>query len=216
MNSASSDIFDAYDDDFNGLARDISSKLSHASTYEESHEKKLQELRRASQILTQAQDLIKQMDVEVRSETDPGTKKSMNEKVGEYRKTLAALRRDHDELVRSEEHAQLVDDPALEQRNRLMEANHRLERGSDRIRHAMEVAADAESTALEITDELNRNREMIEGIHARVHAVSGLTDQARRVIHGMSKREVQQKIILWFVGLILVGVVGGIIYLVAS
>ena len=139
----------------------------------------------------------------------------MRGQVAEYRKTLQSLRRDHEEAKRAEEHAALIDDPALEQRNRLMSSTDRLERGSDRIRHALEVAADAEDTALDITEELNRNREKIEGIHARVHAVSGLTDQARRVIHGMSKREIQQKIVLWLVGLILIGVMGGIIYLVA-
>jgi hypothetical protein len=37
-------------------------------------------------------------------------------------------------------------DPTLEQRNRLMSANDRLERGSNRIRHALEITAETENT----------------------------------------------------------------------
>jgi hypothetical protein len=88
--------------------------------------------------------------------------------VGEYKKTMSGLRRDYTELKQQEEHAALIEDPASEQRNRLMSANTRLERGSDRIKYALEVVGETESTALEINDELNRNREKIEGIHARV------------------------------------------------
>ena len=47
----------------------------------------------------------------------------------------------------------------------------------------------------------------------KVGAVSNLADQARRTIRSMSKREVQQKIMLWVIGLLLLGVVGTVLYL---
>ena len=75
-------IFDAYEDEFSGLARDISAKLSHASTYEDTHDDRLRVIVQASSILAQASDLVKQMEVEVRSETDPGSKRAMTDKVG--------------------------------------------------------------------------------------------------------------------------------------
>mmetsp|Transcript_46870 Transcript_46870/g.94545 ORF Transcript_46870/g.94545 Transcript_46870/m.94545 type:complete len:121 (-) Transcript_46870:255-617(-) len=116
-------------------------------------------------------------------------------------------------MKQEEEHAALLDDPAIEHRNRLMSANTRLERGSDRIKYALGIVDETESTALEINEELNRNREKIEGISSRVGAVSNLADQARRTIRGMSKREIQTKIMLWIVALLLMGVVGTVIYL---
>ena len=151
-----------------------------------------------------------------RSEPDPGTKRALADSVSQYKKTLSGIRRDYSEVKSQEEQNSLLEDPALEQRNRLMAANERLERGSDRIKYAMDTVADTESTALEITEELNRNREKIEGISSRVGSVSGLADQARRVIHGMNKRETQQKILLWLVAFIMFGVVGAIIYLVMN
>lgn len=59
-------IFDSYDEEFRGLCRDAASKLSHASSYEDSPEKKLELLRHCEAIIGQAADLVKQMDVEVR------------------------------------------------------------------------------------------------------------------------------------------------------
>ena len=209
-------IFDAYDDEFTGLCRDISSRMSHANSYEDSPDERLKLLCAANAIISQAADLIKQMKIEVRSEEQLGTRRAMSDKVDQYQETLSRLRRDYENARVVQETAALVDDPSSGQRTRLMSSNERLDRGSDRIRHAMEVVGETEVTALEITEELNRNREKIQGVHARVHAVMGLTDQARRVIHGMGKRELQQKILLWLVALIILGVAGGIIYLVVA
>jgi predicted nucleic acid-binding Zn-ribbon protein len=161
-------IFDAYDDEFTSLAREVSSTMSHVNTYEESHEKKLKELKKANDILSHANELVKSMEIEVRSQEDAGTKRDMKEKVTEYKKTLSSLRRDYEELKQQEEHAALIEDPAAEQRSRLMSANIRLERGSERIKYALNVVVETENTALEITEELNGNREKIEGIHSRV------------------------------------------------
>jgi hypothetical protein len=206
-------LFDAYDDEFTGLCRDISSRLSHANSYEDSADERGRLLSAANSIIAQAADLIKQMQIETRSEEDPGTRRSMNEKVIQFQGTLARLRQDYEQSKITQERDALMDDPTAGQRARLMSSNERLERGSDRIKYALEVATDTEATALEITEELNRNREKIEGVHGRVYAVMGLTDEARKVIHGMGKREVQQKILLWLVALIILGVTGGIIYL---
>lgn len=93
-----------------------------------------------------------------------------------------------------------------------MSANDRLERGSERIRYAMEIAADAENTALEITGELQRNRETMENISSNVRSVSSLTDHAKRIIHSMSKREMYQKMAVLAVAVILTVGLGAFIY----
>ncbi len=101
---------------------------------------------------------------------------------------------------------------AANPRNRLLTSNKQLESTGQRVRHALEVAADAEATALEITEELNRNREKLEGVSSRVNAVTGLADSARRVVAGMGKREVQQKVAMWVVGLCVAAGVTTVIY----
>mmetsp|Transcript_21846 Transcript_21846/g.45930 ORF Transcript_21846/g.45930 Transcript_21846/m.45930 type:complete len:81 (+) Transcript_21846:277-519(+) len=64
----------------------------------------------------------------------------------------------------------------------------------------MRSKAETEEVALEITSELSRHRETISSTHSRVRQVTGLTHRARRIVQSMSRREVQQKLILWGVG----------------
>ena len=52
--------------------------------------------------------------------------------------------------------------------------------------------------------ELDRNREKIASSHQRVRDVSGLTNQVRRIVQSMSKRDVQQKLLMYLVAAFLV------------
>jgi hypothetical protein len=63
--------------------------------------------------------------------------------------------------------------------------------------------AETEDVALEITEELARNRETIESTHSRVRGVSSLTNRARRVLVSMQRREVQQKMVVYGIGIAL-------------
>ena len=51
---------------------------------------------------------------------------------------------------------------------------------------------------------------------SQVQQVMGLTDHAQRVIQAMSKREVQQKMILGFVFVLILGFIGTLIYFVVT
>ena len=51
-----------------------------------------------------------------------------------------------------------------------------------------------------------------QSIHGRVHETSDMAERARRLLGRMNRREVQQKIILGGVALILLGAIGVIIY----
>jgi Snare region anchored in the vesicle membrane C-terminus. len=57
--------------------------------------------------------------------------------------------------------------------------------------------AETEDVALEITEELSRNRETIESSHSRVRGVNMLTNQARRVLISMQRRETQQRMVIY-------------------
>lgn len=71
---------------------------------------------------------------------------------------------------------------------------------SDTLANARSIMAETESVALEITEELGRHRETISSTHGRVRQVTGMTNRARRIVQSMSRREVQQKLILYGVG----------------
>jgi len=74
-----------------------------------------------------------------------------------------------------------------------------LESQSKTLENARSIMAETESVALEITDELSRHRETIASSQSRVRQVTGLTNRARRIVQGMSRREVQQKLVLYSV-----------------
>jgi hypothetical protein len=80
------------------------------------------------------------------------------------------------------------------------------------ILNAQRTVGSTEEVALEITSELAKNREKIESAHSKVREFSGMTDSARRIIHSMNKREVQQKFVMGGLGLIILGAIVFVIY----
>lgn len=213
-------VFDSYDEEFCALVRDMGKNISHVSTYETDIEKKMTLLRGIDNTMQQTRDLLKSMEIEVRGQEHPPTKKSMAEKTQQFKKTLAALTADYAAAKLSTErealHGDNCDEATVEQRDRLMASTDRLGKGTDRIRRAQEVLADTESTAMEICHELDRSREKIDSAHLRIHQVRDLTDSARRLIRNMSKREVQQKLILAFTATLILAAIGVTIYLLVE
>ena len=79
-------------------------------------------LRHTDALLSQAQDLIKQMEIELRGH-DAGTRKILGEKVAEYKKSLTNLRGDFEKAKESSQRSALIGGKSGEQRERLLNAN---------------------------------------------------------------------------------------------
>ena len=92
------------------------------------------------------------------------------------------------------------------------QANARAQQQTDLIRGALEIAHDTEQVAVDISGELERNRETIGNIRGHIADTSGSLGAARGLISSMQKREVQQKAILTVVAAILIGAVGAVSY----
>ena len=105
-----------------------------------------------------------------------------------------------------------VSGASQEQRDRMLQTNERLQNQNNQIRNAIEIAEETEGVAMEITQELGRHRERIKSIHGRVHETSDMAERARRLLTRMNRREVQQKLILAGVALVLLAAIGVIIY----
>lgn len=163
-------------------------------------------------LLAQASDLVKQMEVEIRSH-DAATRKVLSDKINQYKKSLASLRSDFERARSEADRANLIGGgKSAADRERFLTANDKMNRQNETIMNATRTVAETEDVAMEITQELGRNREKIESSHAKVREFSGMTDSARRLIHSMSKREIQQKFILVFIALVLAGAIGFVVY----
>ena len=61
-----------------------------------------------------------------------------------------------------------------------------------------------------VMSELDRNRETLQRVRSNVGEVSGTLDTARRLLRGMSRREVQNKIAVAVFALVMLGIIGGV------
>mmetsp|Transcript_1774 Transcript_1774/g.2392 ORF Transcript_1774/g.2392 Transcript_1774/m.2392 type:complete len:212 (+) Transcript_1774:162-797(+) len=190
--------FERYDDEFRTLTEQVQDSLQKETSP--------QNIKYSSSLLSQCDDLIKQMAVEARGVPDASTKKELLKKVKECKAQLQALKDEHSKI------SSKVDRDSLgltsssgggsshdNRKERLLQTENSLNKQNDTLENARRVMADTENVALEITTELGRNRETLESAHGRVREVSGLTNRARRILQSMTRRQVQQKLAMYAV-----------------
>lgn len=166
-------------------------------------------------LLKQASDLSKQLDVEVRSAA-PDAKRTLQDRQQPLKESLKRSRAAFDAArERANREAVLgarVGDVSASSRGRLVDAQTRANRQTEMIKGALEIAHETEHVAMDITSELDRNRETIGNIRGHIADTGGALGAARGLISSMQKREVQQKAILTVVAAVLIGAVGAVSY----
>jgi len=214
---SSSIPFERYDEEFLSLTEQVTSKLRSIdpSTSSSIPSTADADIKMAHNLLLQADDLLKQMGLEARGVEDSSVKRDLLGKVRVCKTRLANLRDDYDAAKGFVERNSLGLNGDIESgrngsrssnggKERLLSNTDQLQSQSDTLANARSIMAETESVALEITEELGRHRETISSAHGRVRQVTGMTNRARRIVQSMSRREVQQKLILY-------GVAGAII-----
>lgn len=225
--------FERYDEEFASLSSQIKSTLTRlencngnlSTTLDieslQNNQKDVEnDLKLATNLLAQAQDLLQQMTIEARGipSLEKERKQSCLQKVRVCKGNLANLnddvekaRHEHnrDSLLSSgggdkgfkknKNGSRLSDDT----KERLLSTNSQLQSQNTTLDNARRIMAETEEVAMDITSELARNRETMESASGRVRDVSSLTNQARRVLVSMQRREVQQKMIVYGVGVFL-------------
>lgn len=197
--------FERYDEEFASLVNQVQSCLRQGDNIDF-----------ASSLLSQCDDLLKQMSVEARGVDDANVKRDLLGKVRKCKTTLSGLKDEFKAMQAAQERADLMMNSHSENKNaskeRLLQAQNQLENQNDTLDRARRVMADTEEVAMEITTELGRNRETLETAHGRVREVSGLTNRARRLLQNMNRRAVQQKLAMYTIAVVIVLVVGVILW----
>lgn len=206
--------FSRYNDEFSSIQSQVRSSLSDIKetlSNDPTNTSIGSKMSHASNLLSQAKDLLKQMTVESRSVDDKQIK-------AECQKVVRVAKGNHANLVDDVKAVQsevdrnslLAGSRDIESggsgrnsavREHLLKTNNTLQSQNSTLENARRVMAETEDVALEITEELSRNRETIESASSRVRGVSSLTNRARRVLVSMQRREVQQKMIIYGVGI---------------
>jgi hypothetical protein len=120
-------IFEAYDSEFSSLSQDIIKNVGELKNNTGSGDKTGSLIKQIEALFSQSADLIKQMEVEVRSH-DPATRKMLNEKVNQYKKSNGTLKSDFERAKEQSQKASLVggNGKSGEQRQRLLDTNDKL------------------------------------------------------------------------------------------
>jgi hypothetical protein len=120
-------IFEAYDSEFSSLSQDIIKNVGELKNNSSSGDKSGSLIKQIEALFSQSADLIKQMEVEVRSH-DPATRKMLNEKVNQYKKSNGTLKSDFERAKEQSQKASLVGGSGKsgEQRQRLLDTNDKL------------------------------------------------------------------------------------------
>ncbi|KAG6967788.1 hypothetical protein JG688_00006145 [Phytophthora aleatoria] len=193
-------IFDGYDEEYRTLTSDISKKLSEIASYEDQKDKKKASIVHVGDLLTQATQLIQQMELEVRS-LDAATRRELSKKVDQYKKSLASLSADHKKIREKEEREGLFGDrdgnaASAEHRSRMAAATNKMKGTTDKLAAARKEIADTEEVALAIGEELGRNREKIEATHTKVKGVNEMARRGGNIVGRMSARDKRQRMAL--------------------
>lgn len=117
-----SNIFDAYDSEFNDLHRDLSKTINELRNNTDSNQNI--QTRQIDGLFSQVNDLLKQMEVELRS-LDSATRKALSKKVASYKNTLSSLKSDYNSVREQSDKSTLMGGKSGEQRQRLLDTNEK-------------------------------------------------------------------------------------------
>lgn len=202
-------IFEAYDSEFSSINQEIIRSISDLKDNIGDADKANSSIRLIEGLFSQSNDLIKQMELEARS-NDQATRKVLNEKVNLYKKSSLSVKQDFNKTKLQVEKDELLhnNSKTCEQRQRLMDTNDRMSRQDEMISNAHRTVNETEEVGMEITAELARNREKIESSRAKANEFAGITDSARRMIGSMGRRDLRNRFIIF-------GVAGALIVLIS-
>jgi hypothetical protein len=133
----------------------------------------------SADLLSQSEDLLKQMSMEARVDTnDAALQRKLMQTYELCKSQLVTLKQDQHRGVRAQRTGKGNDNEHVDQN--LARQNISLER-------ARRTMADAEINALQVTEELRRNRDTMEHTQDSIQDVNGMTNQARCLLNKLNR-----------------------------
>ena len=144
-------ILEAYESDFKAVSDELKNDINSIKNGDNDI------IRKAENTIIQLNDLIKQMNVEVRS-TDTTTRKPLFDRVQQYQRDLSTYKSDLERAKEVSQRSQLIGDKSASQRQRLLDSNDKINRQNTTILLAQRSVNETAEIGLEINNELMRNR----------------------------------------------------------
>ncbi|XP_019120322.1 vesicle transport through interaction with t-SNAREs homolog 1A isoform X1 [Larimichthys crocea] len=206
--------FEAYEQDFGTLTAEVTNKIGRIPKL--SGEEKTQLVLNVDKQLEEVRELLEQMDLEVR-EIPIQSRAMYNSRLKSYKQEIEKLEKDfkrsriaYSDEVRNE----LLGDDASssenqliklrEERAHLLDNTEKLERSSRRLEAGYQIAVETEQVGQEILSNLHGDREKIQRARERLRETDANLGKSSRILTGMLRRIIQNRILVFVLGAIIV------------
>ncbi|XP_015818084.1 vesicle transport through interaction with t-SNAREs homolog 1A isoform X1 [Nothobranchius furzeri] len=215
--------FEAYEQDFGTVTAEITNKIGKIPKL--SGEEKTQLVLNVDKQLEEVRELLEQMDLEVR-EIPAQSRAMYNSRLKSYKQEVEKLEKDfkrsriaYSDEVRNE----LLGDDAIstesqliklrEERAHLLDNTEKLERSSRRLEAGYQIAVETEQVGQEILSNLHTDREKIQRARERLRETDANLGKSSRILTGMLRRIIQNRILVFVLGAVILLTVILAIYL---
>merc|ERR1712188_22686 len=212
-------IFDGYEREYCELSTQLGRKINQLGSL--SGDMRSQKSRDITNDLSEADALIRRMDLEARS-LPPDKKNPLLSKLREYKADLSKLKSDAKKSTSTNPDLSnraelgLVGDhwsaSSAAQRERLLATTDRINRAGDNIKQSRQTLLETEELGVNILQDLHRQRETITHARDTLHGVDDNITKSRKILSVMARRIMQNKAIMFGIIMLLVGSIGLVIY----
>ncbi|KAK6482278.1 vesicle transport through interaction with t-SNAREs-like protein 1A isoform X2 [Huso huso] len=207
--------FETYEQDFGTLTAEITSRIVKipklagvCSDGNDPEDEKKNMVVNVEKQLEEARELLEQMDLEVR-EIPVQSRGMHSTRLKSYKQELEKLEKDfkrsriaYSDEVRDE---LLGDDgnSSESQRAHLLDNAEKLERSSRRLEAGYQIAVETEQVGQEILENLHHDREKIQRSRDRLRETDANLGKSSRILTGMLRRIIQNRILMFILGVII-------------
>lgn len=194
MPVGASELFEEYETDLDRLLGDVATRLQSAA--QASDGRSAQNLvAEATKMCSGADQALKQMEMEANS-LPPPTRSTLEPIIRERKAVLAERRKAVEEARQDADRRVLLcssdaDGPlgkSARDRERLLDADQKLNESSSRLEQARRQALETEQIGIDVLSDLHQQREVILRTRANVGEIGAQLGNARRMIDSMARR----------------------------
>jgi len=216
------DLFANYEQDFVDTLNNLQSLLQNMPNL--TADQRLNEIKKADKDIRDAEDTLQSMNLNARNVPGP-TGAKLQAKIKDYEADLARMKKD---IRRSEQQANelaareslmgggaVIGDMSvsMDQRERLLNNNERLQRSSQHLKTALITAEETIQVGAGIMQNLEEQRTTMERGLDRLRGINDKITRSGRILSGMARRVATNKLIMALIVLVLLGAIALIIWL---
>jgi len=210
-------LMQTYEQQYSNLTAEITSKIGQIPNL--SGSEKHTSIGHVDRLMEETRELLEQMDLEAR-EMAPSQRHKYSTRLSSYKTELTKLEKDlrrsrisfGNQVVAREE---LLGDESAQsedQRQRLLDNSDTLERSGKRLDHGYKTVLETEELGAAMLADLHGQREQVQKSRERLRETNEMLGKSSRVLSGMMRRIIQNRVLLVSLSIALVIIVGVAIY----